>query len=102
MNRKRVVFVGVLGLAAALLLFLPGAGVAAPGGGHGGGGHGGGGHGGGGHGGGGNYHAGSGYYHGGYSSGYYHHNNGNVFIGIGVGLYPGFYRVYGPAYSSYD
>src|SRR5437016_3715212 len=103
MNRKRVVFAGVLGLAAASLLFLAGAGVAAPGGGHGGGGHGGGGHGGGGHGGGSWNGGGGNRYHGGYypysrNYGYY----GYPGYGIGIGVYPGYYGVYGPSYYGYD
>ncbi len=115
MIRKSFVLAGVLGLAASVLLFLPGAGVAGPGGGghgggghggsgHGGGGHGGGGHGGGGHGGGGYYHGGGGnYYHGGYYP-YYHHYGYYDYPGFGngIGVYPGYYGVYGPSYYTYD
>jgi uncharacterized protein (TIGR03000 family) len=93
---------GVLLLAATVLLFFAGAGVAGPhgGGGHGGG-HGGGGHGGGGHGGG---HGGGGsHYHGGYYP-YYHHYGYYDYpgFGIGIGVYPGYYGVYGPSSYYYD
>jgi uncharacterized protein (TIGR03000 family) len=114
MIRNNFVHAGMAGLAASVLLFLAGVGVAAPGGpgggGHGGGGHGGGGlggghssggHGGGGHGGGGYYHSGGGYSHSGHGNADHHHHS-NVFIGVGVGFYPGFYGVYGPSYYSYD